>query len=128
MKHAAILLAALALALPACATDSSSMAMPQTANYSQRELLKNWALSACLATVAKSEADRSDATATASAYLEFGNQPIEAYEALAELVKRYAARPYAGSVPSEFDAMKCIDLYHSGALEGLVEKWTIVAP
>ena len=126
MKHAAILLAA--LALPACATDTSSEAMPQTANYSQRELLMNWALSACLATIAKSPADRDDANATASAYLEFGNQPIEAYEALGKLTKRYAERTYSGSIASEFNTMKCIDLYHSEALEGLVETWVKQAP
>jgi hypothetical protein len=126
MKHAAIVLAL--LALPACATDTASTGAPMTSSYSQRDLLKNWALSACLATVAKSEADRSDANATAAAYLEFGNQPIEAYEALAELVKRYAERRYSGSVQSEFNTMKCIDLYHSGELVELVEKWVTVAP
>lgn len=126
MKHAAIVLAA--LAVPACATDTSSEAMPQTARYSQRELLKNWALSACLATIAKSPADRDDANATASAYLEFGNQPIEAYQALGKLVERYAGRTYSGSIASEFNTMKCIDLYHSDALESLVETWVKQAP
>lgn len=126
MKHAAILLAA--LAVPACATDTSSIAMPQTARYSQRALLKNWALSACLATIAKSPADREDANATASAYLEFGNQPIEAYQALGKLVERYAGRTYSGSIASEFNTMKCIDLYHSDALESLVETWVKQTP
>ncbi|WP_323001323.1 T6SS amidase immunity protein Tai4 family protein [Denitromonas sp.] len=126
MKHAAIVLAA--LAVPACATDTSSEAMPQTARYSQRELLKNWALSACLATIAKSPADRDDANATASAYLEFGNQPIEAYQALGKLVERYAGRTYSGSIASEFNTMKCIDLYHSKTLEDLVETWVKQAP
>ena len=126
MKHAAIVLAA--LAVPACATDTSSEAMPQTARYSQRELLKNWALSACLATIAKSPADRDDANATASAYLEFGDQPIEAYQALGKLVERYAGRTYSGSIASEFNTMKCIDLYHSDALESLVETWVKQAP
>ncbi len=126
MKHAAIVLAA--LAVPACATDTSSEAMPQTARYSQRELLKNWALSACLATIAKSPADRDDANATASAYLEFGDQPIEAYQALGKLVERYAGRTYSGSIASEFNTMKCIDLYHSDALGSLVETWVKQAP
>jgi len=126
MKHAAIVLAA--LAVPACATDTSSEAMPQTARYSQRELLKNWALSVCLATIAKSPADRDDANATASAYLEFGDQPIEAYQALGKLVERYAGRTYSGSIASEFNTMKCIDLYHSKTLEDLVETWVKQAP
>lgn len=126
MKPTALALAL--LALPACATDTAPAGTPQTAHYSQRELLKNWALSACLATVAQSDADRKDANATASAYLEFGNQPIEAYEALGELVKDYASRRYTGSIDSAFNTMKCVDLYHSEALDRLVARWVTATP
>ena len=124
MKFATLFLTLFAFA--ACASDGTPDSRPMTARYSQPELLRNWALSACLATVAKDAADRNDANATASAYLEFGEQPIEAYEALMALVNTYASRRYSGSVPSEFNTMKCIDLYHSEALGRLVAK--LVAP
>lgn len=91
-------------------------------NYSQRTLLKNWALSVCLAQVSKNASDRADANATASAYLEFGQQPIEAYDALRVLAKRYADRKYGGSIKSELNTMKCIDLFHSRALDDLTRK------
>lgn len=95
----------------------------ETEQYSQETLLKNWALSVCLGIVNKDQRDKDDAGETASAYLEFGRQPLEAYGEIRELAKTYAARRYGGSIESEFNTMKCIDLFHSGQLDHLVGKW-----
>jgi hypothetical protein len=96
---------------------------PGAARYSQKLLLKNWALSACLSIVATDDVARADANATAGAYLEYGHQPIEAYEELRKLAEQFAGRQYSGSVPSRFNTMKCIDLFHSRALDRLTAKW-----
>jgi hypothetical protein len=96
--------------------------LPQTPTYSQKTLLKNWALSACLARVAQDERTAADANAAAGGYLEFGRQGLEVYEEIGTLVARYASLKYAGSVPSEFNTMKCIDLFHSKELERLVAR------
>jgi len=90
-----------------------------TESYSQKTLLKNWALSVCLARIASDPTGRSDANATASAYMEFGQQPIEAYDALRVLAEKFAARKYGGSVASEFNTMKCIDLLYSIELDSI---------
>lgn len=95
---------------------------PATAKYSQKILLKNWALSRCLAQIAPDEASRNDANATAAAYLEFGHQPIEAYEAIDKLVGTFIKREYAGSTKSSYNTMKCIDLFHSRDLDVVVRK------
>jgi hypothetical protein len=95
---------------------------PMTASYSQEDLLKNWALSTCLAIVATDPALRADANATASAYMEFGHQAPEAYAALRELAENYAARRYSGSVEGRLDTMKCIDLFHSRELQSLATR------
>jgi hypothetical protein len=121
------LLLALFLALvtrSATAVSQVAVAAPDARSpvegYSQKTLLKNWALSVCLAQVAHSVRDRDDANAAASAYLEFGRQPIEAYDALRALAQRYANRTYSGSMPASFNTMKCIDLFHSRELDTLV--------
>lgn len=93
-----------------------------TDKYSQKVLLKNWAMSVCLAKIATDKTARADANATASAYLEYGKQPIEAYDALRELALKFAARKYGGSIKSEFNTMKCIDLYNSKELDELATK------
>lgn len=104
--------------------ESSGYAKSMTQAYSQKTLLKNWALCVCLASVSKNQEAIDDANATASAYLEFGKQPIEAYQALKKLSEQYAKRKYAGSIQSEFNTMKCIDLFHSKDLDTLVNKIT----
>lgn len=106
------------------AEEAKSYSEPETAKYSQRTLLKNWALSVCLAKVANDEQTKADANATAGAYLEFGRQPIKAYEAIHRLVDQYAARKYAGSIASEFNTMKCIDLFQSRELNRIVVRLT----
>lgn len=94
----------------------------QAPKYSQKTLLKNWALSRCLAKVSADNATKEDANATASAYLEEGKVPVEAYAQLTSLVDSYAKRTYGGSIKSDFNTMKCIDLYQSSELERLAAK------
>jgi len=106
---------------------SSQQAIAQeaaTRTYSQKALLKNWALSRCLAQVYADSTTKDDANATAAAYLEFGRQPMEAYEAATRLIDQYARRSYSGSVKSNFNTMKCIDLFHSVELERLASKFS----
>lgn len=97
--------------------------LPRTSSYSQPVLLKNFALSVCLGQVAKDEQAARDAGLTASAYLEFGNQDIDAYDELRKLAISFASRKYSGSVEGEYNTMKCIDLFHSKELDQVVQKW-----
>jgi hypothetical protein len=96
--------------------------VPVTDTYTQRELLKNWALSVCLSMIATNADARRDANITASAYLEFGKQPIETYDELRELARKFVDRKYGGYIPGRFDTMKCIDLFHSAELNKLVNR------
>ena len=113
----------LAGVLLTCAFDAQAQGgAPMTASYSQKDLLKNWTLSTCLAAVATDPAQRADANATASAYMEFGHQTPDAYAALGELATKYAARRYSGSVDGQFKTMKCIDLFHSRELNSLATR------
>jgi hypothetical protein len=105
----------LSLTQPATPQDEAS-------HYSQKTLLKNWALSRCLWQVYADGKAKEDANATASAYLEIGHQPIEAYDALSALVTQYANRKYASSVGSDLNTMKCIDLFHSKELDTLMSR------
>ncbi len=94
----------------------------QPTRYSQKTLLKNWAMCRCLAKAYGPGMPAEDAEATASAYLELGKAPIEAYDKLAKLVERYLSVPYSGSVKSNYNTMKCINLYNSKDLERAVAR------
>lgn len=104
------------------ATTVQAQTLPQTSRYSQKTLLKNWALSICLAQVAQDERTAKDAGSTAGAYLEFGKQDLAVYDDLRALVAKYVALKYGGSVSSEFNTMKCIDLFHSKELDQVTSK------
>lgn len=113
----AIMLIGFSLAHPASADESA------TRSYSQKVMLKNWVLSRCLAKAYPSEQAKDDAQLTASAYLEFGNAPIEAYEQGELLVDQYLKRSYSGSIKGPYNTMKCIDLFHGKELENLARKY-----
>ncbi len=98
--------------------------LPKTSHDSQKTLLKNWALSICLAQVAQDERTAKDAGFSASASLEFGKQDLAVYGELRALVAKHVALKYGGSVQSEFKTMKCIDLFHSKELDRLSIKAT----
>ncbi|MDR3214586.1 MAG: type VI secretion system amidase immunity protein Tai4, partial [Azoarcus sp.] len=88
--------------------------------YPDQVLLKNWALSRCIAAIAKNENAKEDAYSTAGAYFEFAAYSLETYAELDALVNRYVRKRYSGSMPSEFNTMKCIDMFHSQELEKIV--------
>lgn len=81
----------------------------------------NFALTSCLSVVSSCEADKADAEATLTAYLQQGGLDVEFYHKLNALADRYAARSYGGSIPGEFRIKKCIDLYESNELRELVD-------
>lgn len=95
-----------------------------TQSYSQPALLQNWVLSRCLAKAYPSKAAKEDAQLTASAYLEFGNVPIEAYDEGERLVDQYLRRHYSGVIKGQYNTMKCIDLFHGREVAELVRKYT----
>jgi Type VI secretion system (T6SS), amidase immunity protein len=105
-----------------CACLNQAQAQSQTAKYDQKTLLKNWTLSICLAQVAQDPATAHDAGVTASAYFEFSDQGLETFDELKKLVGKYKNLKYSGSVPSEFNTMKCIDFYQSKELDAMVKR------
>ncbi|RZL19776.1 MAG: type VI secretion protein [Sphingomonas sp.] len=93
-----------------------------TANVvTQRNLLKDWALSRCLARGAPQPFAK-DAAVSAAAILERGDYGMEAYEAVEALVGKQLGKRYAGSVPGNYVTLKCIDLYHGAPLDAVVRR------
>ncbi len=82
-------------------------------------IFKNWVLSRCIAKAYSADATKRDAEISASAYLEYGFSSIEMYEKGEMLVDEYLARNYSGSIDGKYNTMKCIDLFHSQALDAL---------
>src|SRR5208283_1552552 len=86
---------------------------------SQGDLLRNWALSRCIAKAFGPGKVKDDANISASAYLE----EIRARPEIDSLVTQALARTASGSVKGNYNTKKCIDLYSSKALRQLIEKY-----
>ncbi len=90
-----------------------------SAENPQAALLKKWALSRCLAKASADSPAGDDAAKTAAAYLEMGTAEIEVYEKVDALAGSYLKREYTGSVKSNYNTMKCLDLFDSDELDRL---------
>ena len=105
-------------------------AQPQAPARSQAQNYKDMVLTTCIAQAYRNDAGAAvDAGSSASAlrdwtYFDLDDSPA----AVKALVDAYLARDYRNPlVESEvqgvrFDVLKCLDLYHSKALEALVER------
>lgn len=111
-RHATLVILLQCIACTGCTVDT-----PQN---TQATLLKKWALSRCLAKASANSAAGDDAAKAAAAYLERGAAGVEIYEKLDALADSYLTREYTGSVKSNYNTMKCLDLYDSEELDRLV--------
>ena len=91
--------------------------------YSPREQLRNYAFSTCFSYAFPNSDPGKDAASAAAGYLELGSGPLEAYTEAAKLSKAFVQRTYIGQGASHLQTMKCIDLYHSPALDRIVGKY-----
>jgi hypothetical protein len=97
-------------------------------NYPPRVLLKNWALSACLAKITQDTDTKRDAARTANGYAEYGVMSLEEIDEMTSLIDEYIAKKYEGHTetgerPSTFDTMKCIDMFYSAELDAMAGKF-----
>jgi hypothetical protein len=97
--------------LTACAPQASLV------QSTESQLLKDWALSRCLAKAGPDSELGKDASRSAAALLERGSAQIETYEKLETLAQKFLSRPYSGSVAGAYNTLKCIEFYHSDELD-----------
>ena len=111
---------ALLLLVTACAhapnTSCTCAPKPQPEEVA---VLQDWALSRCIAKVAEGQLAGQDASSTAAAFLERGRGGIEVYEQIDRMIDGVLARRYSGSVPGDYNLLKCLELYHSAGLADL---------
>jgi hypothetical protein len=110
---------AAALTFAALLATGTAHASPPT-QYTPAQLLKNFALSTCVARGFADPTLQREARAAAGAYVEFGNHGPEAYAQAGRLADEFLARPYhAKGGKTALVVMKCVDLFHSPELDAL---------
>jgi hypothetical protein len=128
MKH--LWTFALAALLSGCASnrDCAVFEDARVWNYPSRVLVKNLALSVCLAQIAKDTSTASDAGSSANGYFQYSSIGFEELDEIRALANEFAALKYGGHTEfgaksPDFNTMKCIDLFHSAELDALVGKF-----
>ena len=91
--------------------------------YSPTQLLKNHALTACIAEGLKSGDAAEYAAAAAREYLEHGSLPIEAHTEAVLLSRKFLSKEYKNIYGDNLVFIKCIDFYNSKDLDHLANKY-----
>ena len=116
-----------------CYAQSSHQTSPQAATRTYAQNYKDMVLATCIATSYKQDGIAAvDAGSSVSALLEWGYYDLEkAPGAIKALVDEYLARDYHNPLVEaevkgvRFDLLKCLDLYHSEALNEQVDQLVI---
>ncbi|TVO51584.1 T6SS amidase immunity protein Tai4 family protein [Denitromonas halophila] len=111
-----------ALALVLILTGCNAMA-GERVPYSAKAYFKNYALSTCIADAFDASDVSTAAAAAARGYLELGDYPLEAHTEATLLGREFLKRDYVSKSGANLALMKCIDFFHSPALEALAEKY-----
>ncbi|MBK1424452.1 T6SS amidase immunity protein Tai4 family protein [Yersinia pseudotuberculosis] len=91
----------------------------------QKNNLENFALSICLEEGFPDGEINSEAFSAVGAYVELGAYPVEAYEEVSELAKKFLEKKYISkNGESKLTVMKCIDLSQSSELSAIKDKYT----
>lgn len=121
------------LALPATATPLQA-ASPQAPSRTHAQNYKDMVLATCIAQAYRNDTGAAiDAGSSASALRDWTSFDLEeSPDAVQALVDNYLARDYANPLVEaetrgvRFDLLKCLDLYHSTALEELVKRLVVL--
>jgi hypothetical protein len=90
--------------------------------YDEPTLLRNYALSQCVARAYNDVAVVEDGKAAAGAYLEAGHVGPDVYGDIVKLVEAKLRENYPGKSGDQRQLMKCIDLYWARDLQRIVAK------
>ncbi|MEW5682217.1 MAG: T6SS amidase immunity protein Tai4 family protein [Pseudomonadota bacterium] len=96
-------------ALIAC-TAQADMAFKQQSGI---KLFQHYAQASCLATAFTEGEIYDQAVSALNGYREFGDMPLEAYEALIEPIQQWLQKDYATKAGKQNNLMKCIDFAES---------------
>jgi hypothetical protein len=115
---------------PKAEDETAVVSSPQAAARTYAQNYKDMILALCLAKAYKGEAAGADASSSFSALRDWTYYDIEnSPDAIKALVERYLARDYhnpladAEAMGTKFDLLKCLDLYHSPALEAQMRQF-----
>ncbi|AGB83036.1 hypothetical protein D781_2785 [Serratia sp. FGI94] len=96
-------------------------------NLPQNKIYDNWLISRCIGEFTDSESTRRDAFRSASAYLEFSQLPIEAFDSSEVLIHQHLQKKSSGSVPGSYNTLACLSLPASEQAKNIFKKYAVIS-
>jgi len=98
--------------------------LPKVNSFSQQEIFSNWVQNRCISKIADSESLKNDAMVSAAAWLEASNVSAELFEEADKTIDNQLQEKIGGSLPGEYQVLKCTLIANSEAINKIYDKGT----
>ncbi|STQ61298.1 T6SS amidase immunity protein Tai4 family protein [Pseudescherichia vulneris] len=98
--------------------------LPKVNSFSQQEIFSNWVQNRCISKIADSESLKNDAMVSAAAWLEASNVSTELFEEADKTIDNQLQEKIGGSLPGEYQVLKCTLIANSEAINKIYDKGT----
>lgn len=98
--------------------------LPKVNSFSQQGIFNNWVQNRCISKIADSESLKNDAMVSAAAWLEASNVPAELFEEADKTIDNQLQEKIGGSLPGEYQVLKCTLIANSEAINKIYDKGT----
>lgn len=105
-------------------SDVSAQTLPKVNSFSQQQIFSNWVQNRCIGKIADNEPLKNDAKVSASAWLEASNVSAELFEEADKTIDNQLKEKNGGSLPGEYQILKCTLIANSEAINKIYGKST----
>lgn len=98
--------------------------LPKVNSFSQQEIFSNWVQNRCISKIADSESLKNDAMVSTAAWLEASNVSAELFEEADKTIDNQLQEKIGGSLPGEYQVLKCTLIANSEAINKIYDKGT----
>jgi hypothetical protein len=116
-----IIVAEVCLSVNVFALTTAEMQEEAVLHATPQELFRDYAFTTCLG--AAMPQIKSQASAAANGYIQYGEGPAEAYENVGKAAQEFLKRDYVSQTGADLSIMKCIDFMHSRELSVLMKRY-----
>ncbi|WP_437888998.1 T6SS amidase immunity protein Tai4 family protein [Phytobacter sp. V91] len=85
----------------------SAHTLPEVSSFSPQQIFKNWVQSRCISKITQDHALIEDAKASAAAWLEYSQLPVEEFQKADVVIDTELKRKVGGSVNSSYRVLQC---------------------
>ncbi|AKE93831.1 hypothetical protein VWS67_003825 [Cronobacter sakazakii] len=90
--------------------------------FTQPQIFTEWVQNRCMGHIADSVALKEDANASAAAWLEASELPVEAFNEADTIITQALKTPVGGTAKSDYRVLKCSLIAHSPEIMALYQK------